>query len=52
MAKGKTVKIRLVSASGYTYTTYKNPKMANKLKKRKYDPNTRKHEDFEEKKIK
>ncbi len=52
MAKGKTVKVRLVSESGYTYTTQKNPKMAHKLKLRKYDPNTRKHEWFDEKKIK
>lgn len=49
--KSKTVKIKLVSKSGYFYTTKKNPKMAHKLKKRKYDPITRKHEEFEEKKI-
>lgn len=53
MAKSKTIKVRLVStASSYTYTTSRNPKLANKLKKRKYDPITRKHEWFEEKKIK
>lgn len=53
MAKGKTIKVRLVStASAYFYTTTKNPKLANKLKMRKYDPITRKHEVFEEKKIK
>lgn len=52
MAKSKTVKVRLVSESGYFYTTIKNPKLAKKLKFRKYDPKTRKHEWFEEKKIK
>lgn len=52
MAKSKTVKVRLVSESGYFYTTTKNPKLANKLKLSKYDPNTRKHEIFDEKKIK
>ncbi len=51
MAK-KSVIVKLVSASGYFYTTNKNPKMAHKLKLRKFDPNTRKHEEFEEKKIK
>lgn len=53
MAKGKSVKVKLAStASAYFYTVTKNPKLANKLKKRKYDPITRKHEWFEEKKIK
>lgn len=54
MAKGKSVKIRLVSAagSGTFYTTTKNPKMAHKLKLRKFDKKTRQHEWFEEKKIK
>ena len=51
--------MRLVStASPYFYTTKKNPRMeggfngTGKLKLRKYDPVTRKHEWFEEKKIK
>jgi large subunit ribosomal protein L33 len=52
MAKAKSVKIKLVSESGEFYTTTKNPKMAHKLKLRKYDKKTRKHELFEEKKIK
>jgi large subunit ribosomal protein L33 len=54
MAKSKTVKIRLVSAAGTGtfYTRTKNPKMPHKLRLRKYDPKTRKHEWFEEKKIK
>lgn len=53
MAKSKIVKVRLVStASPYFYTTTRNPKLANKLKLRKFDPITRKHEWFEEKKIK
>lgn len=52
MAKSKTVKVKLVSESGYFYTTSKNPKMAHKLKLRKFDPKTRKHEWFEEKKMK
>lgn len=52
MAKAKTVKIKLVSESGYFYTAVKNPKLAKKLKFRKYDPKTRRHEWFEEKKIK
>lgn len=54
MAKSKTVKIRLVAESGsaYFYTKTKNPKLAKKLRFRKYNPKTRKHEWFEEKKIK
>jgi len=50
MAKKSNI-VRLVSeASVYFYTTTKNPKMGKKLRKRKYDPITRKHEWFEEKK--
>ncbi len=47
-------KIKLKStASAYYYTTNKNKKAApNKLKFKKYDPITRKHELFEEDKIK
>ncbi len=55
MAKKKKANlIRLVStASSYFYTTTKNPRNNTvKLKLRKYDPRTRKHEWFEEKKIK
>lgn len=52
MAKSKIIKVKLASESGYFYTTTKNPKLGKKLKLRKYDPNTRKHEWFEEKKIK
>lgn len=64
-AKGKTKKkkktliVRLVSkASSYFYTTTKNPRMeggfegSGKLKLKKFDPITGKHEIFEEKKIK
>lgn len=51
MAK-KSINVRLVSESGFFYTTSKNPKMAHKLRKRMFDKNTRKHEWFEEKKIK
>ncbi len=51
MAK-KSINVRLVSESGDFYTTSKNPKMAHKLKLRKFDKKTRKHEWFEEKKIK
>ena len=55
--KNKTTLVKLVStASHYFYTTKKNPKMEGghngKLRLRKYDPVTRKHEWFEEKKIK
>jgi large subunit ribosomal protein L33 len=52
MAKSRKDKVKLVSESGYFYTTSRNPKLAKKLKKRKYDPITRKHEWFEEKKLK
>jgi large subunit ribosomal protein L33 len=52
MAKSKIVKVKLQAESGYFYTTTKNPKLGKKLKFRKYDPITRKHEWFEEKKIK
>ncbi len=51
MAKAKSIKVRLVSASGDFYTTTKNPKTA-KLKLKKFDKKTRQHEWFEEKKIK
>ncbi|MBI5447500.1 MAG: 50S ribosomal protein L33 [Gammaproteobacteria bacterium] len=46
--------IKLVStASSYYYTITKNKKTKpGKMKVRKYDPITRKHEDFEEAKIK
>ncbi len=57
--KKKSVIVRLVStASKFFYTTNKNPRMegghkgSGKLRLRKYDPVTRKHEWFEEKKIK
>lgn len=57
--KLKTIIVRLVStASSYFYTTRKNPRMeggynkTGKLRLKKYDPITRKHEWFEEKKIK
>lgn len=57
--KKKVNLVRLVStASPYFYTTKKNPRMeggfegTGKLKLRKFDPVTRKHEWFEEKKIK
>ncbi len=55
--KNKTILVRLVStASKHFYTTKKNPRMEGghngKLRLRKYDPITRKHEWFEEKKIK
>ena len=61
MAKSnkKSILVRLIStASSYTYTTAKNPRMeggykgSGKLRLRKYDPVTRNHEWFEEKKIK
>lgn len=48
--KGKNKKknlVKLVSASGYVYYTYKNPKNTEgKLELNKYDPNTRRHEKF------
>jgi large subunit ribosomal protein L33 len=55
--KNKTSLVKLAStASKYFYTTKKNPRMEGghngKLRLRKYDPITRKHEWFEEKKIK
>ncbi|MGE3771032.1 MAG: 50S ribosomal protein L33 [Bdellovibrionales bacterium] len=45
--------VRLVSAAGtgYSIVRKKNPRKTEKLKLRKYDPFTRKHEDFEEKKL-
>lgn len=49
--KKKTNLIKLVSASGYVYYTYKNPKNTEeKLVLKKYDPNVRKHVEFVEKK--
>ena len=53
MAKGKSVKVRMVSAeSPHFYTTTKNPKLAHKLSLRRYDPILRRHTLHEEKKIK
>lgn len=47
----KRILIKLVSESGYTYYTYKNPrKTEKKLELKKYDPNVRKHVIFVEKK--
>jgi len=51
-SKINKVKLESTAGTGYFYTTNKNPKMAHKLRLRKYDPTTRKHEWFEEKKIK
>ena len=53
--KGKKKKkanlIKLVSASGYTYLSYKNSKNTEgKITLNKFDPKTRKHEVFTEKK--
>lgn len=51
--KGKKKKknlVKLVSASGYVYYTYKSRKAEGKLTLKKYDPNVRKHVEFVEKK--
>jgi large subunit ribosomal protein L33 len=47
------IKVKMVSTAktGYFYTTYKSTKEG-KLTLRKYDPKTRKHEEFKEEKIK
>ena len=55
--KKKSILVRLVStASKHFYTASKNPRMEGghngKLRLRKFDPITRKHEWYEEKKIK
>ena len=50
----KSILVRLVSTetpASHFYTAQKNPK-GKKLSLRKYNPKTRKHELFEEKKIK
>ena len=55
MAKGSTIKIRLVSTegTGFFYVTKKNPRtMTDKMVKRKYDPIVRRHVEFKEAKIK
>lgn len=50
--KGKYIVIRVVSETGYTYTTRKNPKTTpEKLELMKYDPNVRKRVLFKEKKF-
>jgi ribosomal protein L33 len=56
--KRKTIIVKLAStASSFFYTTRKNPRMpggyqqSGKLRLKKYDPITRKHEWFEEKKV-
>lgn len=49
--KKKTNMVKLVSESGYTYHTFKNPKNTEgKLSLKKYDPKIRKHVIFTEKK--
>jgi large subunit ribosomal protein L33 len=52
MAKVKNA-IQMVSSegTGFFYTTKKNPRKAEKLKLRKYDPVARKHVEFTESKI-
>ena len=57
-SKKKSIIVKLVSEkSSFFYTTYKNVRMeggykgSGKLKLKKYDPLTRKHELFIEKKI-
>jgi large subunit ribosomal protein L33 len=55
--KNKSVIVKLGSSSSdYFYTTYKNTKMtggdSGKIKLKKYDPITKRHEVFFEKKIK
>ena len=57
--KKKSILVRLVSTgSSHFYTTSKNPRMeggyngTGKLRLRKFDPITRRHEMYEEKKIK
>ena len=55
MAKGATVKVKLVSSAdtGFFYVTKKNPRTkTEKLKFKKYDPVVRKHVEFRESKIK
>ncbi len=55
MAKPTTVEIKLESKAktGTFYVTKKNPRTKpEKMTVRKYDPKTRKHEEFVEKKIK
>ena len=53
MAKKTAIKIKLEGSNGYFYTAKKNPKThTEKVKRKKYNPKTRKHEEFVEKKIK
>jgi len=52
MAKKIAIKIKLEGPQGYFYTAKKNPRThTEKIKRRKYNPKTRKHEEFVEKKI-
>ena len=49
--KKKKSLIKLVhSESGHIYYTYKNPRLENKLELKKFNPKTRKHEIYKEKK--
>ncbi len=55
MAKGATIKIKLVSSAdtGYFYVAKKNSRTkTDKLVMKKYDPVVRKHVEFREAKIK
>lgn len=55
MAKPVTIQIKLesTSGSGHFYVAKKNPRTKpEKMKVRKYDPKTKKHEEYVEKKIK
>ncbi len=55
MAKSATIQIRLeaTDGSGHFYVAKKNPRTKpEKMKVRKYNPKTRKHTEYTEKKIK
>ena len=53
MAKKTSIKLKLEGSNGYFYTAKKNPRThTEKIKRRKYNPKTRQHEVFTEKKIK
>jgi ribosomal protein L33 len=52
MAKGKSKIVKMQStASDSSYTTKKSGTTTNKLKRRRFDPKTRKHETYEETKV-
>lgn len=52
MAKATRIRVKMVGSKGHFYVTDKNPRTSTeKLKMKKYNPRTRKHEEYKEEKM-